>query len=202
MKINTVIFDIGGVLVELGRMRFINQFGYPAGISERLMESTLRSPHWKQLDIGLLSDEEVIDLFVLETPELEREIRHVMENINGIVRRMDTSIPWIEEIKESGRRVLYLSNYSTKVTRDNIEAMDFLEHMDGGIMSCDYHVIKPDPAFYRILIDRYDLVPEECVFLDDLYFFFNDTATTEIYTILVRDHEQAAADLRKLLEEV
>ena len=115
---------------------------------------------------------------------------------------MDTSIPWIEEIKESGRRVLYLSNYSTKVTRDNIEAMDFLEHMDGGIMSCDYHVIKPDPAFYRILIDRYDLVPEECVFLDDLEENLETARSLGIHTILVRDHEQAAADLRKLLEEV
>ena len=31
MKINTVIFDIGGVMVGLGRMRFFQQFGYPRG---------------------------------------------------------------------------------------------------------------------------------------------------------------------------
>ena len=168
MKIDTVIFDIGGVLVGLGRIHFFEQFGYSHEMCQRLLDSTLRNPNWKELDIGLLSDEEVIDRFVQDTPELEQEIRACMKNIHGVVYRLETSIPWIKEIKESGRRVLYLSNYSMKVARDNEDAMDFLPYMDGGLLSCDYNVIKPDPAFYQILIDKYDLDPSKCVFLDDL----------------------------------
>ena len=49
MKINTVIFDIGGVMVGLGRMRFFQQFGYPQEICERVMNSTVKSPYWKEL---------------------------------------------------------------------------------------------------------------------------------------------------------
>jgi putative hydrolase of the HAD superfamily len=188
-------------MVGLGRIRFFEQFGYPAGMCERLMASTLRSPHWKEFDRGILTDEEVIDRFVQHAPELEKEIRACMENIHGVVYRLDTSIPWIKEIKESGRRVLYLSNYSMKVANDNADAMDFLPHMDGGLLSCDYKVIKPDPAFYQILIDEYSLEPEKCVFLDDLEENLKTARKLGIHTILVRDHEQAAADLRSLLEE-
>ena len=199
MKINTVIFDIGGVLVDFGREHFFEQFGHTPDMCRLLYERTVRSPHWKEFDLGLLPDDEVIDLFAEYTPELGREIRESMANVNGVVRRMDAAIPWINEIKASGRKTLYLSNYSMKVARDNAEAMDFLPHLDGGLLSCDYHVIKPDPAFYRILIDKYDLDPARCVFLDDLEENLATARELGIHTILVRDHEQAAADLQKML---
>ena len=201
MKINTVIFDIGGVMVGLGRMRFFQQFGYPQEISEQVMNSTVKSPHWKELDRGVLTDEEIIARFVKDAPELEKEIRHCMENVHGIVYRLDTSIPWIQSLKAAGKKVLYLSNYSMKVARDNEDAMDFLSYMDGGLLSCDYNVIKPDPAFYQILIDKYDLVPSECVFLDDLEANLAGARELGIHTIRVKDHEQAAAELEKLLED-
>ena len=200
MKINTVIFDIGGVMVGLGRLHFFEQFGYSPQMCERLLSSTMKSPHWKELDRGVLTDEEVIDRFVKDAPELETEIRRSMENVHGIVYRLETSIPWIEELRESGRRVLYLSNYSMKVANDNEDAMDFLSHMDGGLLSCDYKVIKPDPAFYMILIEKYGLEPSECVFLDDLEDNLAAARSLGIRTILVKDHEQAAADLKALLE--
>jgi putative hydrolase of the HAD superfamily len=88
-----------------------------------------------------------------------------------------------------------------KVARDNEDAMDFLSYMDGGLLSCDYNVIKPDPAFYQILIDKYDLVPSECVFLDDLEANLAGARELGIHTIRVKDHEQAAAELEKLLED-
>ena len=106
MKINTVIFDIGGVMVGLGRLHFFEQFGYSPQMCERLLSSTMKSPHWKELDRGVLTDEEVIDRFVKDAPELETEIRRSMENVHGIVYRLETSIPWIEELRESGRRVI------------------------------------------------------------------------------------------------
>ena len=200
MKINTVIFDIGGVMVGLGRLHFFEQFGYSPQMCERLLSSTMKSRHWKELDRGVLTDEAVIDRFVKDAPELETEIRRSMENVHGIVYRLETSIPWIEELRESGRRVLYLSNYSMKVANDNEDAMDFLAHMDGGLLSCDYKVIKPDPAFYMILIEKYGLEPSECVFLDDLEDNLAAARSLGIHTILVKDHEQAAADLKALLE--
>ena len=201
MKISTVIFDIGGVLVDFGRQHFFEQFGHSPQMCMRLYESTVRSPYWKEFDLGRIPDEEVIDLFAAYAPELESEIREAMKCVHGVVRRMDAAIPWIRKIQESGRRTLYLSNYSMKVARDNEDAMDFLPYLDGGLLSCDYHVIKPDPAFYQILIDQYDLNPERCVFLDDLEENIAAAQQLGFHTILVRDHEQAAADLEKLLEE-
>ena len=124
-----------------------------------------------------------------------------MRNVHGVVRKKNAAIPWILKVKESGRKALYLSNYSRKVAGDNEDAMDFFPYMDGGLLSCDYRVIKPDPAFYRILLEKYDLDPARCVFLDDTEENLKTARTLGIRTILVRDHAQAEADLDKMLEE-
>lgn len=33
--------------------------------------------------------------------------------------------------------------------------------------SCDYHITKPDKDIYKILLDKYNLVANECLFIDD-----------------------------------
>ena len=53
-------------------------------------------------------------------------------------------------------------------------------------------------AFDVILKNK---VPEKGVFLDDLESNLETARELGIHTILVKDHEQAAADLRALLEE-
>ena len=199
MRIDTVIFDIGGVLVDFGREHFFEQFGFSREMCLRLYASTLQSPHWKEFDRGVLTDEEVVDRFVAFAPELENEIRASMKNVHGVVLRMDETIPWIRKVKESGRKTLYLSNYSHKVARENAEAMDFLPYLDGGLFSCDCRLIKPDPAFYQLLIEKYNLDPARCVFLDDTPENLETAASFGIHTILVKEHKQAAADLERLL---
>ena len=43
----------------------------------------------------------------------------------------------------------------------------FTESVDGMVVSAKEYKVKPDPDIYRILLERYDLKPEECVFIDD-----------------------------------
>ena len=189
MKIDTVIFDIGGVLSVLGRMNFFRKFDYAEEYRERLMKDTVLSPWWKEFDRAVMTEEEIIDSFVKGDPEAEKDIRHVMKNINGIVVRADYAIPWIRSLKERGLRVLYLSNYSEKVLRDCPEVTDFLPETDGGVFSYTCHLIKPEPGIYR-----------ECVFLDDLQANLDGAAAFGIHTIRFLSHAQASGDLEELLQ--
>lgn len=76
--------------------------------------------------------------------------------------------------------------------------MDFLEYMDGGILSWQDKVIKPDPKIYELLLSRYGLVAEECVFLDDTERNLPQARALGIHTILFRDREQAISELKEL----
>ncbi len=199
--IDTVIFDIGGVLSTLGRMNFYRKFDYTEEYRERLMKDTVLSPWWKEFDRAIMPEEEIIDRFAADDPAAEKDIRHVMKNINGIVVRADYAIPWIRSLKARGLRVLYLSNYSEKVLRDCPEVTDFLPETDGGVFSYTCHLIKPEPGIYEQLIGKYDLDPHKCVFLDDLQANLDGAAAFGIHTIHFRSYEQARKDLDCLLAE-
>ena len=199
--IDTVVFDIGGVLVELGRFRFLEKKGFTGEKANRVMYASMRSPDWVQMDLNNLPVEEILERFIRNDPEMEAEIRHMFADLNGIVERRESSLPWLRRVKESGRRILYLSNYSHTIMRECPDALYFLPEMDGGLFSCDVHMVKPDPAFYQLLIDKYQLDPAHCVFIDDLETNLEGARAAGMHTILFENPAQAEAALDRLLKE-
>lgn len=197
--IKTIIFDIGNVLVDYSWRSFFEKYDLDKETFRRLSEATVLNEDWNEFDRGVLKTEEVIALLQENDPELSGLIGRVFENLNGLVTRRSYAIPWIEELKARGLTVLVLSNFSEKALQDCTDAMDFLSHVDGGILSYREKVIKPMPEIYERLIRQYDLVPEECVFLDDLQQNLDGAAAFGIHTILFQNREQAGSELEKLI---
>ena len=166
--IRTIIFDIGNVLAGFKWEEFYRSFGYPEETYRRLVKATVGNSAWQEHDRGALTDDEILELFVENDPGIEKEIRKTMGNIKGMLTRFDYAIPWIQELKGKGYQVLVLSNFAEKAYRDCKEVLDFLDYVDGGILSFEDKVVKPEPEIYRLLIDRYGLKPEECFFIDDM----------------------------------
>ncbi|MDE6604325.1 MAG: HAD family phosphatase [Lachnospiraceae bacterium] len=196
--ITTIIFDIGNVLADFAWEDHYRSFGYSEEILERLADATVKSPLWNEYDRGAMSDEEIIQGFIENDPGIEKEIRETLREKGSMVIRNDYAIPWIQKLKGKGYRCLYLSNFSRSVHEQCAAALDFLPHMDGGILSYEEKVIKPMPEIYQLLIDRYGLTPEECVFLDDTQRNLDGADKFGIHTILFKNQAQAIGELKKL----
>lgn len=196
--ITTIIFDIGNVLADFTWKEHYESFGYDDAMVERLAKATVMSPMWNENDRGVMTAEELLQAFVGYDPEIEQDIRKVLDNVKTMVVRNDYAIPWIQDLKSKGYRVLYLSNFSEKAEKDCAYALDFIPYMDGGILSYQEKVIKPMPEIYEILIKRYGLAPEECVFLDDTKANLDGAEKFGIHTIHFRNQAQAIEELRKL----
>ena len=196
--IRTIIFDIGNVLTVFGWKNFLHSFGFPPEIEKRVGKATVDNPFWHEFDKGFLSDEEMLEGFIRNDPSVEKELREIYVSLHGIFTKADYAIHWIQALKKACYQVLVLSNFSDKVRRENGDALDFLEYVDGGILSYKDGVIKPDPAIYSLLLERYGLKPEECVFLDDMQPNLDAAARFGIHTILFRSYEEAQEELKKL----
>lgn len=196
--ITTIIFDIGNVLADFTWKEHFESFGYDAAMVERLAAATVLSKEWNEYDRGVISDEEIIESFVVNDPAIEADIRRVLADVKTIIKRNDYAIPWIQELKAKGYRCLYLSNFSHKAETECAHALDFIPYMDGGILSYRDQVIKPMPEIYQLLIDRYALKPEECVFMDDTPRNLEGAEKFGIHTIHFRNQAQAADELRTL----
>lgn len=165
--IKNVVFDIGNVLAGFAWKEFYESFGFTEEVFEKLADATVRSSFWNEMDRGKLSDDQLLEGFIKNDPSIEKEIRQVFENVSDMIKRYDYAIPWLKELKERGYGVYYISNFAHKAHVECEKALDFLDEMNGGILSYQVKLIKPDPEIYRLLCRQYGLGAEECVFIDD-----------------------------------
>lgn len=198
--INTVIFDIGNVLVD---------FDWGAYISKLFDEETylivkdalFGSKLWNEIDRGVMSRDELLEAFGKRAPGYEEQIRIAFDRVGDSVKQHEYAIPWIEELKSKGLKVLYLSNYSHHVTQCNPSVLSFTDHMDGGVFSCMVKLIKPDHRIYEALFKQYGLKPAECVFIDDNA--ANIAAANELglNTIHFTGYDEAYAKLNSMIND-
>lgn len=196
--INTIIFDLGNVLVGFGWEKFLREIAPEDKDYLALERAIFRNPAWVEHDKGLLTEQEELAEFISAAPEYEAQIRQAYENLSGCVWNLPYTVPWLQELKAEGFRIYALSNWPKHVYDLRGARLDFLELMDGYILSFREHVIKPDPEIYRCLLERYDICPEEAVFLDDTLKNVEGAERLGIRGIHFRNLGQAKEELEKL----
>ena len=198
--ISTVIFDVGNVLIDFDWEGFIHRM-FP-GREELITEldaAVWGGGRWDRLDAGD-PPEEVFRHIIAHAPNREQELRKVFANVGDTLRKRPATHTWLKDIKSRGYKVLYLSNYSRYVMGKNPDVLDFLPLMDGGVFSCDVKLIKPDRRIYECITEKYALVPNECVFIDDIERNVQAARDFGFHAIQFGYFEQAQRDLNNFLE--
>ena len=167
MKIDTVIFDVGNVLVDYNWKKYLDSFDYDEDMKEILAEARYLNPLWEEADRGKLTPEELTEGFVKNCPEYEQELRMLYETQGKTIFSFDYAGDWIKSLKKLGLRVYILSNYSERMFEQTKEQLDFLPLVDGALFSFQCHMIKPERGIYEELIHRYNIKPQRAVFIDD-----------------------------------
>lgn len=196
--IRNIIFDIGNVLSDFRWKEFLLDKGFDEKMVERIAKASVLSPTWLEYDRGAWTDEEIMQAFIKADPEIEKELHKAFDNVENMVTIREYAISWIKELKAKGYNVWYLSNFAHKTEVDCPESLAFLSLMDGGILSYREKLVKPDPAIYALLLERYGLLAEECVFLDDTLPNIKAAEALGIHGIHFQNKEQAEAELRAL----
>lgn len=199
--IKTVIFDIGNVLTDFAWQEMYKEKGLGGETFDRVAKATVQSPYWCELDRGIMTFSEVMDKFVSLDSEMEDEIRRVLADMHGIVTGRSYAVPWVCSLKKQGLKVYVLSNFSEKIWKECIDALEFYEFTDGGIISYKEHLIKPDQAVYQLLLERYGLCADECVFIDDLEENVKAARLCGINGIVFKNYEQAKKELNDMLKD-
>ena len=196
--IKNIIFDIGNVLTDFRWREFLQDKGFSEEMVERIAKASVLNPNWMELDRGVWTEEEIIQSFIDADPEIEKELHLAYDNVEKIVTIRAYAIPWLQELKAKGYKVWYLSNFSRKVEAECSDSLSFMPYMDGGILSYRDKLVKPDAAIYELLLNRFGLVAEESVFLDDTLVNIEAAEALGIHGIHFITKEQAKEELRKL----
>lgn len=195
--IKHLIFDIGNVLVGFEWRDFLYR-DYEKETAEVLAGAVFGGPAWPRLDVGDLTDEEEVQLFVDLAPAYEKEIRETCKHMGDCLRLYEATLPWLRELKVKGYRLYALSNWPRQMYEQRGHNLDFLEEMDGYVLSYRVHQVKPNPGIYQLLLETYGIQPEEAVFLDDTLVNVEAAERLGIHGIHFKSREQAAEELRAL----
>lgn len=194
--IDTIIFDIGKVLVEFRWETLFRELGFEGDAFESIANATVKNPIWEEFDRGTYTHDEMFALFVEQAPEYEPQIKILFDNFGGIVKLFDYAIPWIRELKASGYKVYVLSNWPESVYHASLDgALSFLPELDGAVMSFQEKLIKPDPQIFERLCRRYSIEPQNAVFLDDTLKNVESARAFGLHAIHFQSYEQAREQL-------
>jgi len=76
-------------------------------------------------------------------------------------------LAWQKQLKERGLRTAILSNMGDTVLANIEREFDWLPQFDVLVWSYQHNMAKPDPAIYKLTLDRLETKPEETLFIDD-----------------------------------
>ncbi|MEY4756291.1 MAG: hypothetical protein RJA34_1189 [Pseudomonadota bacterium] len=172
-----IVFDFGAVLftwqpADLLRTRF-PEWVDAAGNAPALAQAIFHHEDWQAFDRGTSEQDHVVAR-TAERLALPHDDLHGL--VSGIAQRLEPMQGTIDLLKglvqrresQQDVRLYFLSNMPAPYARILEDLHDFIEDFDGGIFSGDVSHIKPEPAIYQLLQDRYSLAPERTVFVDDL----------------------------------
>lgn len=167
--IKNIVFDVGNVLVKWT----------PEALSLELWDNNLheaeiackyvfRSPIWPEFDLGELSEDEIIHKMEEVLPKEDRYIvrKTVMSYAHKVWINKSTN-EWAIKMKKKGYRIYLLTNYGIQF-KYNLERLPVRDYLDGYVCSSSVKMVKPNLDIYEHLLKKYNLVPEETMFIDDL----------------------------------
>lgn len=198
--IKNIIFDIGFVLINFDFVPYVKS-KFDEKACEALCNYMWGSEYWHDFDMGYMSTQEVIDRFAAAVPGFEKEMREALRDFGENMTLRDFVIPWITELKELGYKVYFLSNWSEFLMNAKPGIMDFTKLCDGGIFSCDVHMVKPDPEIYKLLMKKYNLIPDECIFIDDMDRNIEAANVLGINGIVYEGYELTRQNVEKIIKE-
>ncbi len=196
--IRNIVFDLGNVLLSFLREEFLSRFTDDPADIDKFVSNVQKTQTWLDMDKGILTVPEAIPIFRERLPGMEDLVDRYFENWMEIFNPIEENIALIPVLQNHGYRVFLLSNFIREafaIVKPNFE---FFSIVDGMVISGFEGTIKPERAIYLLLLNKYGLKAEECLFIDDQIPFLTPAREMGFHTIhflpgmdlvtLMRDH--------------
>lgn len=198
--IRNIIFDLGNVLVKFGWEDYLKSYNFEPEKEAAIAKALFAGPYWKELDREVLPLDELKELFVSLAPQYREDVISVFEQSDHCISQFDYAVPWIQNLKNQGLHLYYLSNYSGLMVKRTQQQLNFLPLMEGGLFSYEVKQVKPDPEIFQSFLERFPQIrPEESVFFDDSAANVDTARRLGFHAVCFTDHEQAVTELSALL---
>jgi 2-haloacid dehalogenase len=162
-----IIFDFGNVLVEWHPERVYGEyFGDEAKAWWFLRHVT--DMDWRQrIDRGE-SQDACIEELQGRFPEYREAIALYRDRWREMLTgEMPGMREMLTELKDTGYEIYGLTNWSMETFPEARRHFSILQMIDRYVVSAAEGYVKPDPQLFQVLLNRYHLQADDCIFVDD-----------------------------------
>jgi len=162
-----VIFDLGGVLIDWDpRYLYRKLLADEAAVEDFLARVCTQA--WNEQQDAGRPVAEAMSALAGEHPECAELINAYYGRFDEMMRGAhDDTVAVLDDLHGRGVPLYALSNFSAEMFRHARRRFHFLERFRDIVLSGDERLVKPDPRFYRLLLDRHGLIAQDTVFIDD-----------------------------------
>lgn len=164
--IRNVIFDFGQVMI-----RFDGDIMTAPYVAEEdraaVRDVVFDRKYFDALDVGAMTDEEAKADYRRRLPErLWESADLVYDNWICNLPPIEGMAELVRDLKKAGYSVYLLSNIS-RYFSSHKEANPVLFEFRDWVFSAEVGLVKPDPAIFRLAVEKFGVDPHETLFVDD-----------------------------------
>lgn len=169
--IKNYIFDFGKVLVEFDPDYMTAAYAVDPIQAKVLAPVVFDRLYWDPLDAGTITDVQVKEAFALRLPaQLLDTACRIYDNWQAHLPPIPGMRELLKKLKNEGAKLYLLSNISIGFSQKYKQVPDLTELFslfDGLVFSGPLGMVKPSRQIFEYVLQRYTLLPEETVFVDD-----------------------------------
>jgi putative hydrolase of the HAD superfamily len=198
--VRNVVFDFGGVLVNWRPQEIIDSFYAEPHMREALRAHAFHHDDWLDMDRGTLDEASVARRCAARMARPESELRALFDHVRAALTPIEPTVALLHELRgRKGLRLYGLSNMSETIFAYLNGRHDFFKLFDGIVVSAAVKLLKPEPAIYEHLRERFALDFAESVFIDDLPRNVESARRAGLPAIQFETTEQVRRELEPLL---
>ena len=164
---NAVVFDLGGVLIDWDPRHVYRTLIPDEAEMERFLRDVANSEWNLEHDRGRPFDDGVA-LLTAAHPEHAELIAAYRDRWSEMIGgAIEPTVALLDELRATGIRLLALTNWSAETWPIGRARFAFLDWFEAIVVSGEERLVKPDPAVFRILVERHGLEPARTIFVDD-----------------------------------
>lgn len=167
--IKNVVFDLGNVLLDFNSDNIIADHIEDEKLHQRILKNIFESKEWIKLDKGEISASKATEIFIKRQPENEKLIKEIMHNWKFYLRPIKPNVEVLNKLANMNINLYILSNFHKEAFEVVYNKYDFFKHFDGMIISYQVKAVKPDKIIYEKLINSFDILPKNTLFIDDSF---------------------------------
>ncbi len=196
-KMRNVIFDLGGVVFDWNPQKVKRDYQGNKALPEFLFKSGFFQEYWTEFDRGTFSEAELIGHMARLSAFPEEECRGFVEFIKYSLTDLPRTLVLIRELFQRGFNLYCLSNMGREFY-DYLKEREVFRYFKGQVISALVGMVKPEEGIYRLLLERFQLKPDESLFIDDLRPNIETAESLGLHTLLFADKERGYRELNRL----